>query len=241
MGVNGLQTYVEQHYPQKNTNLSAIAKQNSGIILVCDGNGLMYYLYRSSKLDWVHQGQYQEFSEYIVKFILNLRKNFIELHIFFDGLQQELKNSTALQRRNREVEDVKRVINVKGKGFTEMLIIPYLAKEVLIESLKKLNVLLFQSPFEADVEISSYCKKNHYFGVLGRDSDFYIFDVPTYVPFHSLFWDKDDILFAKLFSPSQIAQNFNITIELLPLMAALVGNDYTISHPKILHSLSIIK
>lgn len=81
--------------------------------------------------------------------------------------------------------------------------------------MRDLNVPLFQSWFEADLELAHYCKKNNCFAVLGRDSDFFIMDIPRYISLNLFYWKSDQIE-AVIFEPENIAYQLGLQPQVTP-------------------------
>jgi hypothetical protein len=107
--------------------------------------------------------------------------------------------------------------------------------------------------------MARYCIEHNYYGVLSQDTDFYIYDVPRYLPLWMLDI-KDDgtntTIRAKVFESGALAKLFKFNkkvstcidfekhpktlsfcFQFLPLFASLVGNDTTFMHQNLIRQI----
>ena len=145
--------------------------------------------------------------------------------------------------------------------------VPLILQKTLIDALHSCGptVRLHQAHGEADIEIAEFCVKNHCYGVLAQDSDFLMFPaLPAYITFQSISFQfgvdgttskqtsnsesEDVYIICRQYEPEKLAQSLglpvkvlhgvcNLTKQLLPLLACLVGNDTTKHDEGLLDSL----
>lgn len=79
---------------------------------------------------------------------------------------------------------------------------------------------------EADRELAAYCIENKCFGVLGFDSDFFLFDLPRYLSSDSLIITEDEFSVIS-YEKDKVLQALGLAsaTELI-LVGCLVGNDF---------------
>ncbi|KAM3873539.1 single-strand DNA endonuclease ASTE1-like [Diretmus argenteus] len=219
MGVKGLSSFV-----QKNSLIYRdIRFRNNKLVI--DGNNLIYLLYFRSGLDRRHGGEYGAFEDLIEKFIKSLRNCRVEPYVVLDGgLDPTDKKLETLKKRtkNRIQKAQNKVMGQQKK------VLPPLGKLVFIQTLARLKVPMAQCFGEADIHIASLASE---WGcpVLSDDSDFYIFDLPGgLLPISHFQWEVvvQDGIPCKHYTTSSFCIFFNIQRQILPVFAALAGNDY---------------
>ncbi|XP_065323670.1 protein asteroid homolog 1-like [Gordionus sp. m RMFG-2023] len=144
------------------------------------------------------------------------------------------KTETRLQRQKVRLQ--KSLKPLHGNTF----ILPILCEVIFIEILKELNIPHYQCLFEADKEIAELA--NYWnCAVLSEDSDFYIYPLTHgYIPLSSIsfikYWYQDilneNLVFypfkANIFRQKLLLSEYpGLKLELLPLLAAINGNDYS--------------
>lgn len=159
----------------------------------------------------------------------------VEPIFFFDGVFRQQKYRTQLQRRQ---EDAKlaaqlygQMTHSKQKKTDYGIVLPPLAKEIILQALQSLNVACHQSLGEADGLIASYFRQNqpNAFGVLSNDSDFFIFNV-TFFPIDKFVLLQNGDYRFSMFENQETARLLGVDPALLPIVSCLIGNDYTRDH-----------
>ncbi|KAK2902715.1 hypothetical protein Q8A67_007428 [Cirrhinus molitorella] len=226
MGVRGLKTYIES---RDRNYLRSWAFRDKRLII--DGCNLYYILYFDYKLDQIHGGDYDAFEELIIQFFENLRACDIEPYVVLDGGADhtDKKLDTLLERKQERI-NAAFALSVGRKG----KVLPVLVKEVFRQLLHKLKVPLVQCLEEADWEIAALAKEWNC-PVLSNDSDFYIFNLDAgFLPITHFEWDKVKVdrrtnkkfIQAKHFTVRKFCASFNMSADLLPVFASILGNDY---------------
>ncbi|XP_031441678.1 protein asteroid homolog 1 [Clupea harengus] len=228
MGVHGLTTYMERDRRfLVNVRLQATR-------LVIDGSSLYYSLYFNCGADQQCGGEYEAFAEQVQQFFTVLSTCKIQPFVVLDGGMDhsDKKFSTLQQRAKRSIQDA----NSLSRGSHSSLL-PLLTKAVFMQLLLDMAVPLFQCAAEADFEIASLASQ---WGcpVLTNDSDFYIFQLPGgYIPFRYFQWGSVVVgkqapshgyIPARCYTVDRLCSHFQgLTPQMLPLLAVIMGNDYT--------------
>ncbi|XP_038566271.1 protein asteroid homolog 1 [Micropterus salmoides] len=224
MGVKGLATLLDSH---REIYRDVRFRQRR---LVIDGCNLIYQLYFQSGLDQNHGGEYAAFEELIEKFIKALRECLITPYVVMDGGtdQTDKKLETLTQRAK---DRARRAHQAMVSGRQEN-ILPQMFKLVFKQTLTRLQIPLAQCFGEADQEIAALANEWEC-PVLSNDSDFYIFDLPAgLLPISHFQWQavkksgSQSYIPCKSYNASSFCTLFNIQRQLLPIFAALAGNDY---------------
>ena len=93
---------------------------------------------------------------------------------------------------------------------------------------------VFYTAGEADREIAAHCRREGYAAVLGKDSDFFVLDVPVYLVLDTLRLDTSPPICAA-YQREDVLNVLGLTNPMVPLFASLVGNDFV--DPSILQPL----
>ncbi|KAM3873540.1 single-strand DNA endonuclease ASTE1-like [Diretmus argenteus] len=219
MGVKGLSSFVEEN----NLIYRDIRFRNNKLVI--DGNNLIYLLYFHSGLDQKHGGEYGAFEDLIEKFIKSLRNCRVEPYVVLDGGSDPTDKKLETLKKRAKDRILKAHNMVMGK---QKKVLPPLGKLVFIQTLARLKVPMAQCFGEADIHIASLASE---WGcpVLSNDSDFYIFDLPGgLLPISHFQWEVvvQEGIPCKHYTTSSFCIFFNIQRQILPVFAALVGNDY---------------
>ncbi|KAJ8395207.1 hypothetical protein AAFF_G00034090 [Aldrovandia affinis] len=228
MGVHGLTSYMEDNRKQF---FKELRLRNTTLII--DGCSLFFRLYFTSGLDQQHGGDYDSFADLVRRFFEALFACNIRPIVVLDGGidYTDKKFATLKQRAQSKIKDAHNLSRgVRGS------VLPLLTSDVFKQVLSSLQVPFIQCVFEADWEIA--CLANQWnCGVLTMDSDFYIFDLKGgYLPSGFFQWSNvrvcrktsEKYISALHFSIDRFCTRFNcMNKELLPLFAAIAGNDYT--------------
>ncbi|KAM3858446.1 single-strand DNA endonuclease ASTE1 [Diretmus argenteus] len=224
MGVPGLTSYVEG-----NRQFFQDVKFRDSRLVV-DGCSLYFRLYFTNGLDQQHGGDYDAFSFLVSQFLSALAACSIQAYVVLDGGMDpsDKKFSTLRQRLQSRIKDADKLSHGHNGS-----ILPLLTHEVFIQVLTQSRVPVVQCPAEADWEIA--CLAHQWkCPVLTNDSDFYIFDLPGgYLPLNFFHWTNlngkapHHYISARRYTTNGLCRRFGgMNRELLPLCAALTGNDY---------------
>ncbi|KAM6968127.1 single-strand DNA endonuclease ASTE1 [Aplochiton taeniatus] len=219
MGVQGLNSFVEANstFLLKNTRF-----RNSKLII--DGCNLYYLLY-FEHLDQVHGGEYDDLESLLTKFVSALRDSGIEPYVVLDGgsVDSDKKLATVKKRKQDKIwQSYNLSQGLKGRT------LPLLTSNVVKQVLSSLKVPLAHCYGEADLEIAALAR-DWMCPVLSNDSDFYIFENPAgFLPISHFKWRswRSGFIQCKRFSTATFCSHFDLQPQLLPLFAALAGNDY---------------
>ncbi|XP_021475946.2 protein asteroid homolog 1 [Oncorhynchus mykiss] len=188
-------------------------------------------------LDQSHGGDYDAFEDQVCKFFKALRDCDIDPFVIVDGGSDytdkkfETKKNRALSRINRAKS---LSMGLQGSGG----ILPTLIKHVFKQVLISLNVPYAQCICEADQDIASLARSWNC-PVLSNDSDFYIFDIQAgFLPTSHFHWQRVSMqrgssiryIPCKQYTTTSFCRHFNINRQVLPVFAAMLGNDYVKLH-----------
>ncbi|XP_071764245.2 single-strand DNA endonuclease ASTE1-like [Centroberyx gerrardi] len=219
MGVQGLCSLIEAN----SQIYQGVRLRDSRLVI--DGSNLCYLLYFGSGLDQNHGGEYAAFEDLIGKFVKALQDCRIEPYVVLDG-GTDITDKKLETLRSRAEDRIRRAhaAALGGRGS----ILPPLAKKVFKQTLVRLEVPVAQCFAEADREIAALASEWEC-PVLSNDSDFYIFDLPAgLLPTTHFHWKSRGRGFirCKSYTTSSFCTLFNIQHQVLPVFAALAGNDY---------------
>lgn len=230
MGILGLTTFVNC-----NPRLTMEFPLHSTRIVI-DGNSLYHFIYEDTYLDFYHGGDYDQYAIEITEFFRLLHSCNIELYVVFDGGNdpKDMKFQTLQERMKQKLENAKRIAyRLRGRK----RVMPILAFNTFKAVLKKLSIPFAVCEFEADREIAMLANTLNC-PVLSNDSDFFIFPLTGgFISFKNITFNLQEIkrennsvehfLPARLYHVDNLLQFFpSLGKEVLPLLAALLGNDY---------------
>jgi 5'-3' exonuclease len=225
MGIKGLANFIGDH----GEILTNDHFRNSKVVI--DGCNIYHSLYLTS-CDQQHGGDYDVFEDQVCKFFKALRDCGIDPYVIIDGGSDptDKKFETVRKRAESKIDTA----NMLSKGLRGAMLIPTLARQVFKEVLSSLGVPFAQALSEADQEIASLAQKWKC-PVLSNDNDFYIFDIQAgYLPFYHFQWQNASVqrwssqnyIPCKRYTATSFCRHFNINTQLLPVFAAIAGNDY---------------
>ncbi|XP_038843767.1 protein asteroid homolog 1-like [Salvelinus namaycush] len=226
MGVWGLTSFVKD----QGAILTDYRFRNSKVVI--DGCTLYHSLYFNPRGDQQHGGDYDDFEDQVCKFFKALRDCSIEPYVIIDGGSDHTdKKFETLRKR---VQSRIKQANHLSMGLKERGLLPIFVKQVFKQVLSSLKVPFAQCIFEADQEIASLAQRWNC-PVLSNDSDFYIFDIQAgYLPFFHFQWQNVSVqrgssqnyIPCKRYTTTSFCRQVNINRQLLPVFAAIAGNDY---------------
>lgn len=243
MGVRGLTSYIAKHSDQY---LEPYELKDCSIVI--DGNSVASQLYSSvSNCNCAFGGDYDKYANCVKYFFSLLKRCCVTSFVIFDGGYEVRKLPTVRARLKDKLSTAKMVTPVTQSKFR---CFPLFMNEVFRDVLANMEIPFAQSDFEADAEIATIAQR---LGcpVLSYDSDFYVYDV-LYIPFstivlvpeqHESVQDKDvrHHIDCKIYNRDKFLDTVGgLDKSLLPVMSALLGNDY-IEHKVFENFLSQIK
>ncbi|PNF26061.1 hypothetical protein B7P43_G06391 [Cryptotermes secundus] len=243
MGVRGLTSYIAKHSDQY-----LEPHELKDCYIVIDGNSLASQLYNCvSNCNCVFGGDYDEYANCVKDFFSLLKSCNVTSLVVFDGGYETRKLPTVHARLKRRLLVAKIITPVTQ---SKLKCFPLFMNEVFRNVLMSMQIRFVQSDFEADSEIAAIAQR---LGcpVLSYDSDFYVYDV-LYISFSTVILEPTqyDSAYDKHMRNHINCQIYNIEKfldshggldkSMLPVMAALLGNDY-IEHQVFEHFLSQIQ
>lgn len=230
MGVRGLTTFIKN---KENKYLKKYKLHNCTVLL--DGNSIASNLFIWSNIESAFGGDYDKFAKYIKEFFKVLKKCEISPLVIFDGGYEQRKLRTVYSRMKDKLRSAR-----DAQPHSGSLNFPLFMRIVFREVLSELSIPFSQSDFEADDELAALARQLQC-PVISYDSDFYIYDV-LYIPFPSiniqaialvdnssgnLEKSQKYYLDCKIYCVDTFIDSFGgLDKNMLPLLAALLGNDY---------------
>ncbi|XP_071024567.1 single-strand DNA endonuclease ASTE1-like [Oncorhynchus clarkii lewisi] len=234
MGVQGLTSFIEDHGEILTDDQFCNSK------LVIDGTNLYHLLYFTSGVDQQHGGDYDVFEDQVCKFFKALRDCGIEPYVviyggsnYTDKILGSLKNRVESKIANAKALAESSIANAAALA-EKSGVLPTLVKQVFKQVLSSLKVPFAHCIFKAEQEIASLAQRWKC-PVLSNNSDFYIFDIQEgCLPFSHFQWQNMSVqpgssqsyIPCKRYTTTRFCEHFNINRELLPVFAAIAGNDY---------------
>ncbi|KAG5876540.1 hypothetical protein JTB14_010311 [Gonioctena quinquepunctata] len=232
MGIRGLTTFISN-----NSNILMENHELHDTDVVFDGDSLLHHLYSVTKeSNECFGGDYDKFANTIYDFFKILSDCKITPYIIIDGGYEPRKMDT-IKRRFKDSLQKAKLVNpntYKNSNFH-----PLLMKEVFEDILIKEKIKFVRTDFEADRETASIAKILNC-PVISHDSDFFIFDVP-YIPLPTMKMKvKRSVrinpntqaktsykyISCEIYKVINLLQYLGLEREKLPLLAAVIGNDY---------------
>ena len=212
MGILHLRTFIENYYKLQTVKVTGT--------LVIDGFGLITFL--------KCEGSHHCFHDRARKFFTTLRDCNIQPTVIFDGLQSgnkviERRKDDYSRRRRTQMEE-RLCYNPGGWKMG----CGGLTMEILVSS-PDLRFDFIIAKGEADCEIVTYAQE-HACPVLGKDTDFAIFDISHgYIPFKGFKWEEasptEGGVMAEVFHFEDFAHSINFPSQHRLLFPAILGND----------------
>ena len=193
-----------------------------------DGLGLLRRLY-PPKANWVNGGQFNQLLEAVGHFIAAFREVGFDLVVFFDGATDEIKIEEYLRRKYRDLTRISQTLEHVGKFGQQpedVYIPPTVIREGLAQCFRFHGCSVHFSVGEADRELAAYCMENNCFGVLGFDSDFFLFDLPRYLSSESLVITDEEFRVTS-YEKDKVLRTLGLESAMeFVLVGCLVGNDF---------------
>ncbi|KAI7905240.1 uncharacterized protein BX663DRAFT_484537 [Cokeromyces recurvatus] len=244
MGIHGLSFFIKS-FPRIVTNVQWELDSTSKDHFIIDGNAFVYHIAFENRIDWTHGGQYAMIAQVVEHFVKQLQRAGIDMTFLFDGALPQDKIETRIKRQRSYIErcvttfaNLKQ-INASNKNsegryegiqyYGDLFLIPPLTLEVIIQTLRELNVKIKMCETEADSEVVKMAIDQTAY-VVSQDSDMYVYPNigKGYIPLESLVVPTAESkhILASVFRPEALAALLDIEPSLLPLFGTLLGNDY---------------
>ncbi|GAA5800785.1 hypothetical protein HPULCUR_006223 [Helicostylum pulchrum] len=246
MGIHGLSFFIKSHpslVDKVEWNLNWTGDSDTDHFIF-DGNAFVYHIAYENRTDWTHGGQYATVAKVVEDMVETLRKAGIQMTFLFDGSLPQDKMETRIKRHKSYIErsistywNLKQ-INTSNKNeeqrqngiqyYGDLFLIPPMTLEVIIQTLRELDVEVKICQGEADSEVVELAaEKNGY--VVSQDSDMHVYPNigKGYIPFELLnIPTQGENISAGVFHPEKLTSLLNLKPSLLPLFGTLLGNDY---------------
>ncbi|EGG17079.1 hypothetical protein DFA_08061 [Cavenderia fasciculata] len=229
MGVQGFTSYFKGK-SGRGIYLTDEAKKQK-LIIGIDGNALMYYL--SDKV-LSSVGSYINLYDDIKNYFESFLKNGMELIVFMDGFTPIGKFKELEKRYESKLQDIKELVGNLIDPNAKFPFTRFLPPKLLLNEfkavLKELGIHYHGSFQESDNEMKQWVvdNKGKIFGVISNDSDFLFFNLgETYYFALSDLKVEDNEIYGLGHTSKQTSLALGIEERYLPMVATLIGNDYT--------------
>lgn len=208
------------------------SKNESAPIIVIDAAGILY-LTEKHRDDLVCGGRSHRNYELYDRFYNDLTSIGAKVVTFADLNVQEVRSRQWLERRDNEYQDVCEIFDgiARGQSVAQILSAQTQsraltsARHAVYQNAKKYGELYFCVVHEADAELAKYARDHNALAVIGKDSDFLIFEGKWE------YWSSNDIdldaLTTRKFDRKELRKHLNLSQKQMPLFACLMSNDHT--------------
>ncbi|XP_030215032.1 protein asteroid homolog 1-like [Gadus morhua] len=197
--------------------------------LVVDGINLAHILYNKADLDQNHGGEYLAFQAEVQAFFKALAICQIKAKVVIDGGSgpSDIKLDQGMDLQRTRVKNIPDALKGEKMGFYALF-----TTTVFEETLNSMKVPLVRCFGEADGQLAALAR-DLYCPVLSGDTDLYIYNFRGGVlPLDQFQWDSvkpngaRSYISCKRYTMSRFCNLYKIDHQLLPVFAALAGNDY---------------
>eukprot|EP00042_Codosiga_hollandica_P043172 m.406418 g.406418 ORF g.406418 m.406418 type:complete len:661 (+) comp56494_c0_seq12:965-2947(+) len=198
--------------------------------VVIDGGSLLFHFLAEQRGITYFQGGYRLLEDSIRQFFAVIQHVFADVLVVFDGYDAS-RIDVRFDRLQQRLDDTRAVfafvtqneISTKTDKFGPQH--PSFASQVLKAELERLRVPFRVAFGEADLLVADEASKRNAV-VMSTDSDFYIFDIPAYIPLKSLRLNVAEKSFsASVFRRPALAKYLKVEPSFLPTLAAVLTND----------------
>lgn len=217
MGIPGLTSFINRNSTQYFENL-----QLKDTLVIIDGYALTNFLYRLYENQTsAFGGDYDVLAKVYTDFINLLTRSNVTPIFVFDGAYEQRKMETIMSRMSQRIQSY-------GQSIKSAECMPMFGSDIIFDILNDMDIPHVNCDFEADSEIVVLAKLLDC-PVISRDSDFYINTV-LYIPLDKIILDLDsnvNVINCQVYKVEKLLNEFGgLNIDYLPLVAALLGNDY---------------
>ncbi|EGO00945.1 hypothetical protein SERLA73DRAFT_105440 [Serpula lacrymans var. lacrymans S7.3] len=202
MGVHGLTTFLRENKRVLAKTIVLSANPLDVIPIVVDAWSFIYELYDQSRLPWVYGGEYDAFTQFVVRIVQAWIAVGMKLYFVFDGAAPQLKIPTLVSRLNQSnIQHSLLFFRTSSASRStprflhEVRIIPPLVYQACLHALQEIAGATFKLEIHfADNEGDPYAvelagRLGGY--VVGNDSDFVILNTDQYrgyIPLEEMVW-----------------------------------------------------
>lgn len=223
---------VDRHFPIHCISSSAHRVNNGeSPVIVIDAMGILG-LAADNQHEIFCGGRHKRYHDMFNKLFSDLIECGATLVFFSDLNIQQWKSDVWLARRDRKYADdcklfdnIKRGLSVKQFRPTHSGKYCKLVEHALRDAGTKHGTYNYTTKHDCDAELAKYARDHNALAVIAHDSDFLIFEG------YWEYWSAVDIdvnaLTTVEFNRKALRQHLQLTHKQMPLLATLMGNDYT--------------
>jgi len=218
----------------KNKDLFSDVESLDGRSVVVDCSALYFHILSLNASDQPCMcinlgGDCKSFREHTKKFLESFIRRGVKLIAVCGGLYPPEKKDVVVERRLKDLKrsnvilESVRANGVSGSSLCEPRFFQFIS-DVVKDLIKELNIELVIAEKEADPLIARIARDEGCCAVISHDSDFMIYNTEGLISFKYI--SNEYTGSVRIFKPKKLAENLNLSVLYLPLLASLVGNDY---------------
>ncbi|XP_049842803.1 constitutive coactivator of peroxisome proliferator-activated receptor gamma-like [Schistocerca gregaria] len=234
MGGKWITRYANINKLYEDVDLSEMAKEHKSKtgrepVIVVDGNGLVWYLYRNC--DFHCGGQYKEFREACRNLMQKFKNSGVRLVFFLDGLASAEKNGKLVEGSREGVKQSNKTLG-KQHASNSTATVPKQLPEGLIPCARVVikcepssEVRLCVEDYHQEIAQFAASHRNC-FGILSNTGNFLIYkDVPSMFLLHSKDKQGDREVRTMRYCSSEIASHLGIQQHQLSAVQTFLASD----------------
>jgi hypothetical protein len=228
MGVRGLTSFLTNDASVWTAlPKTSAAADGAAVPVVLDGPALVFHIQYHNKIEWRYDGDYKRFARCVREYFTALAKSGFSVFVVINGLANEAKLEHHVSRENEALQRVSRLIanptDAHGQKGKELL--PKLAFQTFMQVVKEQKVPHVVCDGDAE-RTMAWMARTRESAVISNDSDCFILENKYgFIQLDSLRVSPAGVT-GRMFRRDKFAEVLGIPVKLLPLFAALVGNDH---------------
>lgn len=232
MGIQSLQEFIETSgkYTTPFTKFLETRRNKTSNLLLVNADSCLRQFYHDN-IDWVCGGQWSELFQYVEKFVRSFRQADVELIVFFDGCVNKklLCQWAAKQETIREAvrDTLSHVIHSKNMPFRSKsrdFVPPGSLRIALRLAFRSCNVLVCSSLEDTLKETVLYCKDENCIGILGNQSQYFFYKIPSYISVGNTRWIKKILPACQVYNFGALMGDLELQQNDLQYLATLIGS-----------------
>lgn len=234
MGVKGLTKYISDRHSPSYVKLESLPIESGRSFIVVDG----YSIYRKFGfgLDWLRGGEYGPAWHRVADFMQPFLKHRVEVVVVYDGNpSQQVKLAEWKKRRLQDRKDMLKALDrlAHGELPSDKDWEPSFCLSMTLQlAFQEHGARVIKSFVEGDQEVAILAQSPHCLGVLSNDSDFFIFPgLKRYFFVDHCDWHGSRIHRLSFFKEGLLADMLGLSDKELPVLAAIMGNDFSSGLP----------
>jgi len=230
MGVKGLAAYGEREWRKPFTFPIKYVDEDTRILIVDGLSTQRIFFPDPAKLDLCGM------ETLVYNFVHNFRRCGFKLVVVFDATISPSKIVTWASRRANEINAIRRYQSDQTKSSKPFSVL--FASSYLASAFRRAGVDVYFSIDDADAVCAYLCQSLNAYGVLSKDSDYFIFNIPIYLDVASLSMADNGEIFCFGYERESIRSYMKLDCSGMRLLAQILGNDVTETQSKLIRKAS---